>query len=96
MFDHYIYKEDSLAAFVYNGNEKIMDYATWYFVYVLELVIRISFLKEAGVILNQEVVDYALESINDWIIYENDLNEECTTTHYGMKQLHKRTGIEMG
>lgn len=96
MFDHYIYKEDSLATFVYNGNEKIMDYATWYFVYVLELVMRISLLKEAGVILNQEAVDYALESINDWIIYENDLNEECTTAHYRMEQLHKRMGIEMG
>lgn len=95
MFDHYIYKEDSLATFVYNGNEEIVDYATWYFVYILELVIRINILKEAGVTLNQEVLDYALESINDWIIYENDLDVECTICHYQIAQLHKSMGIEM-
>lgn len=72
-----------------------MDYATWYFVYVLELVIRINILKETGVTLNQEVLDYALESINDWIIYENDLDKECTTSHYQIAQLHKSMGIEM-
>lgn len=95
VFDHYIYSENSLATFVYNRDEKITDFVTWYFVYILELVIRINFLKEAGVVLNQELVDYALESINDWIIYENDLDEECTTFHYQMAQIYKRMGIEI-
>ena len=44
-FDHYIYSENSLATFVYDSEEEIADYATWFFVYVLELVVRINFLK---------------------------------------------------
>lgn len=96
MFDHYIYSENSLSTFAHNNNnDKKTDFVIWYFVYILELVIRVNFLKEAGVMLNQETVDYALESINDWIIYENDLNEECVTPHYRMAQLHKRMGIEV-
>ena len=66
-FDHYIYSKNSLAALIHDSEDKITDYANWYFVYVLELVIRVNFLKVSGVVLNQEAVDYALESINDWI-----------------------------
>jgi len=51
--------------------------------------------KEIGVNVNQEVMDYALESINDWIIYENDMDVECTTPHYQMKQSLKKAGIVM-
>ena len=77
MFDHYVYKENSLAAFVYNQNKQIADFATWYFVYILELVIRINFLKKCGVMLNQGAIDYALDSINDWIIFVNILGRYC-------------------
>lgn len=92
-FDHYIYSENSLATMVHDSEEEIKDYATWYFIYVLELVIRINFLKESGVILNQDAMDYALESINDWIIFENNLDVDCTTHHYQIKQKLKRMGI---
>lgn len=95
MFDHYIYKENSLSIFAYNESERITDFATWYFVYILELVIRINFLKITGIVINQDAVNYALDSINDWIIFENDLDEECKTFYYHMKQLHKKLGIEM-
>lgn len=94
MFDHYVYKENSLAAFVYNQNKRIADFATWYFVYILELVIRINFLKKCGVMLNQGAIDYALDSINDWIIFENKLNEECKTFCYQEKQLKRQLGIK--
>ena len=94
MFDHYVYKENSLAAFVYNQNKQIADFATWYFVYILELVIRINFLKKCGVMLNQGAIDYALDSINDWIIFENKLNEECKTFCYQEKQLKRQLGIK--
>ncbi len=92
-FDHYKYLENSLATLVYNSEEDITNYVTWYFIYVLELVIRINFLKESGVILNQEAMDYALESINDWIIFENDLTVDCTTYRYQEEQILKRMGI---
>ena len=51
-----------MAALIHDSEDKITDYANWYFVYVLELVIRVNFLKVSGVVLNQEAVDYALES----------------------------------
>ena len=44
-------------------------------------------------ILNQEAMDYALESINDWIIFENDLTVDCTTYRYQEEQILKRMGI---
>lgn len=94
-FDHYIYSENSLATFVHDSEEEISDYATWFFIYVLELVVRINFLKESGVFLEQENMDYALEAIIDWIIYENDLEEECKTHRYQMKQKLKRMGVTM-
>ena len=40
-------------------------------------------------------VDYALESINDWIIYENNLDKDCITHRYQMAQELKRMGITM-
>lgn len=95
-FDHYIYSENSLAAFIQDIDEDgITEYATWYFVYIIELITRINFLKEAGVVLKKEVLDYALESINDWIIYENGLDVECTTYTYQMQQKVKQLGLTM-
>lgn len=94
-FDHYKYSENSLATFVFDSEDEIADYATWYFVYVIELVVRINFLKESGVSLEQDYMDYALEAINDWIIYENDLEVDCKTHRYQMKQKLKRNGITM-
>ena len=54
-----------------------------------------NFLKESGVALNRTAVDYALSAINDWIIYENDLDEECTTYQYQLKQMLKKCGLEI-
>lgn len=92
-FDHYKYSENSLATFVSDSEDESADYVTWYFVYIIELVIRINFLKEFGVSLVQDYLNYALDSINDWIIYENDLEVDCKTHHYQMKQELKRNGI---
>ena len=95
MFDHYIYKENSLSTFVYNESDRITDFATWYFVFIFELVIRINFLKITGIVINQDAVNYALDSINDWIIYENNLDKDCITHRYQMAQELKRMGITM-
>ena len=35
--------KNSLAALIHDSEDKITDYANWYFVYVLELVIRVNF-----------------------------------------------------
>ncbi len=89
-FDHYLYLADSIAAFAFNSTDHVRDYITWYFIYVIELVIRINFLKEAGVELKQEVMDYAVDQIVDWVIINNDLDEECLTLGYQMEQMKKR------
>ena len=67
-FDHYVYLEDNLTALIFDPNDSMSDYIIWYFVYVMDLVIRINFLKVVGVTLDQDAVDYALSAINDWIL----------------------------
>ena len=88
--DHYLYLADSIAAFAFNSTDHVRDYITWYFIYVIGLVIRINFLKEAGVGLKQEVMDYAMDQIADWVIVNNDLDEDCLTPGYQMEQMKRR------
>lgn len=90
MFDHYIYKKDSIAALSYNIKTQTKNFNTWYFIYFLELVIRIKILKLIGVSIEQDNIDYAANVIVDWIIYENELNEECSTTVYQMRQVERK------
>ena len=46
-------------------------------------------------ILDKDAIDYALDSINDWIIYENNLDEKCITSHYRMAQLNRKLGVDI-
>lgn len=93
-FDHYIYKADSIASFIANATDRRSNFVTWYFIYTIELVLRIGFLKQIGINITQEVKDYAMDVIIDWVIYENDLPEDCATFGYQMKQLEKRLSRE--
>ena len=85
-FDHYVFSENSIATFVYESNDGRSKYITWFFIYVLELVIRINFLQEIEIEIDQIVKDYALDVIIDWIIYENRMDIECTTSMYQIRQ----------
>ena len=88
--DHYIYKDDSLATYVFKSEDDAKFYISWYFTYVVELALRISILNYIGVEIEEEYKDYAMDSINDWIIYENDFNEDCVTPYYQHQQLMRR------
>lgn len=88
--DHYIYKEDSLATYVFKSEDEAKFYISWYFTYVIELALRVSFLNHIGVEVKGEYKDYALDSINDWVIFENDFDEDCTTSYYQLKQFERR------
>ena len=88
--DHYIHKDDSLATYVFKSEDDAKFYISWYFTYVVELALRVSFLNYIGVETKGEYRDYAMDFINDWIIYENDLHEDCVTSHYQHKQLERR------
>ena len=88
--DHYIYKNDSLATYVFNSEEKARHYIIWYFTYIVELALRVSFLSYIGVDIKNEYKDYAMDVINDWIIYENDFSDNCVTPGYQYKQFIKK------
>jgi hypothetical protein len=90
MFDHYKYLNDSIAAYINNSNEKKSNYINWFFIYTMDLIIRINFLRQAGVTIENENVNYAFAAIVDWFVYENDLEEDCITPNYQMKQIMKR------
>ena len=49
-------------------------------------MIRINFLQEIEIEIDQIVKDYALDVIIDWIIYENRMGIECTTSMYQIRQ----------
>ena len=93
--DHYIMKEGSLTDFEVNSKAVTKDYINWYFTYVVELALRIAFLKQIGCECKDEYVENALNDINDWLILECDLPEQCKNPFNKMKQDLKQMGISM-
>lgn len=93
--DHYIMKEGSLTDYEVNSDAVTRDYINWYFTYVVELALRIAFLKQIGCECTDELVEYALNDINDWLILECDLQERCKNPSNQMKQDFKKMGISM-
>lgn len=88
--DHYIYKKDSLATLVFKSEEDAKYYISWYFTYVVEVALRISFLNYIGVEVGDDYKDYAINIINDWVIFENDFDEDCVTPYYQHEQFLRR------
>lgn len=88
--DHYIYKKDSLATLVFKSEEDAKYYISWYFTYVVEVALRISFLNYIGVEVGDDYKDYAINIINDWVIFENDFGEDCVTPYYQHEQFLRR------
>ena len=93
--DHYIMKAGSLTDYEVNSDAVTRDYINWYFTYVVELALRIEFLKQIGCECKDELVEYALNDINDWLILECDLQERCKNPNNQMKQDFKKMGISM-
>ena len=93
--DHYIMKEGSLTDYEVKSDAITKDCINWYFIYVVELALRISFLKQLGCECKDEFVEYALNSINDWLILECDLPDKCKNPYNQMKQEFKKIGISM-
>lgn len=93
--DHYIMKAGSLTDYEVNSDAVTRDYINWYFTYVVELALRIAFLKQIGYECKDELVEYALNDINDWLVLECDLPERCKNPSNQMKQDFKKMGISM-
>lgn len=88
--DHYIYKKDSLATIVFKSEEDAKYYISWYFTYVVEVALRISFLNYIGVEVEDDYKDHAINTINDWVIFENNFDEDCVTPYYQHEQFLRR------
>lgn len=93
--DHYIMKVGSLSDYEVNSQAVTRDYINWYFTYVVELALRIAFLKQIGCECKGELVESALNNINDWLILECNLEEKCKNPSNQMKQDFKKMGISM-
>lgn len=93
--DHYIMKEGSLTDYEVNSEAVTRDYINWYFTYIVELALRIAFLKQIGCECKGELVENALNDINDWLILECNLEEKCKNPINQMKQDFKKMGISM-
>ena len=89
--DHYIHKEGSLSDYALKSNSK--NFINWYFVYVVELALRIAFLKQIGCHCKEELVESTLDDINDWLILEGNLPEKCKNPINQMTQDLKNRGI---
>lgn len=93
--DHYDLQKISLTSYVLNSTDNRAIYITWYFVYVIELALRIGFLQQIGFSVEDERKIYAMNEINDWVINGCNLEEECKNPYNKMKQDLKRQGITM-
>lgn len=93
--DHYICKEGSLTDYVFNRNDRRDNFINWYFTYVIELALRIGFLKQVGYECPKDRMIYAMNDINDWIILECDLPDECKNPLNKMNQDMRKMGITM-
>lgn len=93
--DHYIMKEGSLTDYEVSSAAVTSDYINWYFTYIVELALRIGFLKQIGCECKDELIESALNDINDWLILECDLSEKCKNPCNQMKQDFKKIGLSI-
>lgn len=84
--DHYVYKKGSLSNRLVCRTDIQAKYVNWYFVYILDLAIRISLLKQLDIECVDERKIYALNEINDWIILSCDIKERCRNPKNILKQ----------
>lgn len=91
--DHYIIKEGSITEYKINSKAITRDYINWYFTYIIELALRIAFLNQIGCECKDELVESALNNINDWLILECNLSEKCKNPQNQMKQELKKIGL---
>lgn len=90
--DHYIAKKGSLSDYLTKRTDIKADYVNWYFVFVLELAIRIFLLEQIGSSCSETYKINALNEINDWIIWGCDMDEEYKNV---LKQKLQKQGVSI-
>lgn len=92
--DHYSYKENSISECLYYRSDDRANYVNWYFIYVIELALRMYLLEAIGCSVPKDRKDFAMNNIIDWVIIECDLDVKCKNPLNVFKQEFKKRGIE--
>lgn len=82
----------SLSDWITNRTDIKVDYVKWYFVFALELAIRILLLEQIGSRCPETCKTNAINEINDWIIWGCDMDEERKNPKNILKQKLQKQG----
>lgn len=93
--DHYVYKAKSITSYILKIPDQRADYVNMYFCYIVELALRIAFMKQIGVECPEEKITFAINEINDWIILKCELPELCKNPENQLRQRLFKAGIEI-
>lgn len=75
--DHYIIMKDSAGSQILNSQSKTVKSINLYLFYVAELAFRVTVLEKIGGYIDPKAKERAMDSINDWLILKNNLNQKC-------------------
>ena len=92
--DHYVIKTGSVSEFEMKANQPIRDYINLYFTYVVELAMRITILKKLGCICKKDLIESAIDTVNDWVILGCNLQEDCRIDTNRLRQELKKMGLD--
>lgn len=84
--DHYIIMKDSAGSQILNSQNTVTKSINLYLFYVTELAFRVTVLEKIGGFINQTAKVRAIDSINDWLILKNNLNEKCKLPENALAQ----------
>ena len=93
--DHYIMKDGSITEYETKATGKAQNYINLYFIYVIELALRIAFLKQIGYQCSDILKEYALNEIYDYLVLCCEFPCECKNDHNKFKQALKKSGIHI-
>lgn len=92
--DHYIIKEGSLTDYEMKASTPIKDHMNLYFTYVIEIAMRIAILKRIGCDCPTELIEKALDTVNDWVILECDIQVDCKNPKNKIIQQLRKNGVK--
>lgn len=84
---HYLYKENSLGAYISDPNKCTDQMVNLYAFYVLEVALRIAVLETIGVSISDDIKDYVMDEHLDWIKIEKHLDIECVLPTNVLRQV---------
>lgn len=93
--DHYVIKAGSVSEYEMKAHQPIRDHINLYFTYVVELAMRITILNKIGCNCKEDLINSALDTVNDWIILECDLQVDCGKEINRFRQKLRGMGIDI-